>query len=80
MVGDFDLIVPQGIHKLLDFVVRESENDTKVYRAAFEIHADSFDEFHKTILARRVFIATYIANHFEIPVYVSESLYDIPPQ
>ena len=77
MIGDA-AVVDIDYHQLVDFIIRRS-SDHKVFRHAYVVHATSLEAYRAQLLDLRILIND-IAASFAFPVYIRESITDIPKE
>ena len=78
MVGDAELVETE-YHCLIDFVIRKCGSDSKVLRHSFIVHTTTWEAYRSRVLDLRILISD-IAASFTFPVYIRESITDIPDQ
>ena len=76
MVGDADLVNTE-YHCLIDFVIQKCNTDSKVLRQSFIVHTTTWESYRSRILDLRILISD-IAASFSYPVYIRESITDVP--
>ena len=78
MIGDA-AVTDTEYHQLVDFIVRRCSSDHKVFRHAYIVHATSLEVYRAQLLDLRILVND-IAASFNFPVYIRESITDIPKQ
>ena len=78
MIGDA-AVTDVEFHQLVDFIIRRCSSDHKVFRHAYIVHATSLEAYRAQLLDLRILIND-IAASFAFPVYIRESITDIPKE
>ena len=78
MIGDA-AVVDIDYHQLVDFIIRRCSSDHKVFRHAYVVHATSLEAYRAQLLDLRILVND-IAASFAFPVYIRESITDIPKE
>ena len=77
MVGD-EGFVDDEFHHIVQFDVVDCSSNFCVHRTTEEVKEDSFDKYRQRVTELRVNTATYVALHFQFPVYIRET-FTFPP-
>ena len=78
MTGDAEVTDTEH-HQIIDFIVRRCSTDHKVFRQSYIIHTTTWESYRARILDLRILVNDISAS-FTFPVYIRESITDIPKE